>query len=89
MACQTIFQQKTFQNYFAKFTEKGNFITNAEIAYNYIMNTEDFIEDHTALSDTIIECKILARCLRIHNKIEKGIIYMPFKKSKKSYIVFI
>lgn len=83
LACQTIFQQKTFQTYFAKFTDKNNFITNAELAYNYIMNTEDFIEDHTALSDTVIECQILVRCLKIHKSIEKGIIYMPFKKVKK------
>jgi hypothetical protein len=76
LACQTIFCQKTF---FKKayennwFTEKGNVLTNAEIAYNYITMQSDFQEQHTGLEDVKIEVAILAHCLRQHKKAEKGI----------------
>lgn len=45
------------------FTETGNYSTTAETVYRYISNNTDFIEDHTALSDSKIECDILFSCL--------------------------
>ena len=40
-------------------TEKGNIKTSAESIYRYLKNDTGFIEDHTALSDSLIELKIL------------------------------
>jgi hypothetical protein len=46
------------------YTQKGNMITNAEVCYRYITNDPQFIEDHTGLSDALIEYKILMYCKR-------------------------
>ena len=44
-------------------TESGNYSTTAETVYRYITGNTDFIEDHTALSDSEIEADILLKCL--------------------------
>ena len=46
-----------------KFTESGNYSTTAETIYQYISENIDFIEDHTALSDSRIETDILYNCV--------------------------
>jgi hypothetical protein len=66
-SCQTIFQQKRFPtwcdtHYEYAMTEKGNFKTSAEIAYAYITNQPDFVEEHTALEDCYIEYQIFLHC---------------------------
>lgn len=61
-----------------QFTESGNYSTTAEVAYRYITNNLDFIESHTALSDSEIECKILQYC------VENGCIYGTDYIAKKS-----
>lgn len=48
------------------FTESQNYSTTAETIYRYLTNNIDFIEEHTALSDSEIELDILLTC------IEKG-----------------
>lgn len=45
------------------FTESGNYSTSAETITRYIRKDSTFIEDHTALSDTLIETEILFHCL--------------------------
>lgn len=65
-ACETLCQQKTYQTYYKKLTAKGNIKSNAELVYNYITDQQDFVEDHTALSDTLIENEILTRIDKIH-----------------------
>ena len=45
------------------FTESGNYSTTAEALFRYINNDPSFEEEHTALSDSIIEAKILFECL--------------------------
>lgn len=45
------------------FTDTGNYSTTAEIMYRFISGKKDFIEDHTALSDSEIEFEILLACL--------------------------
>lgn len=40
-------------------TEKGNISCSAEAVYSYLTKDEQFVEDHTALSDCMIEAKIL------------------------------
>jgi len=54
------------------------FKTSAETSYQYLMTKYDFIEDHTALSDAIIESQILAKALK-KGKIEPRIDLFPFK----------
>lgn len=85
IAAQTILQHKTFHRLAQEndwYTEKGNVLSNAEIAYKYITNDLGFIESHTALHDTEIEKEILVRCLKQHMKMEngKGIFANPWKK---------
>lgn len=46
-----------------RYTESGNYSTTAETVFAYISNNANFIEDHTALEDSEIECEILAECL--------------------------
>lgn len=45
------------------FSESGNYSTTAETLKRYISKNNDFIEDHTALSDTLIETEILFACV--------------------------
>lgn len=84
---------------YEKFTDSGNYTTNAETVYQYITNDIDFIEDHTALSDSIIEYEILKETIK-NNKTEllkeyerkrvfKREIETPFTvKDKNNNIVF-
>ena len=44
------------------FTDSGNYSTTAETVYRFIYNDTSFIEEHTALSDSIIESEILEEC---------------------------
>ena len=83
MACATLGQQKTFLAN-AKYTEKGNIKTNAEIFYQYISQDENFVEDHTALSDAIIESEILARVFASGGTLRKQ-MYFPFRLIPKEY----
>ena len=84
IAAQTIMQHKTFHKIALRenwYTEKGNVLSNAEVAYRYITNDLQFMESHTALHDTEIESQILVRCLNQKMKLEKGkgIFYHPWK----------
>ena len=71
IACQVLGTQKTFQ-WENERNEKGNLITNAERMFGYCEQL-DFEEEHTGLADAIVESQILARCLRTHKSINKGI----------------
>jgi DNA polymerase III epsilon subunit-like protein len=80
MACQTLCSQVTYQTYYLQETDKGNIKSNAEIVYNYIEDLDgNFEEEHTALSDSIIETKILQRILKIHKKLDTKFQFMPFR----------
>lgn len=46
------------------FTESGNYSSTAEAVYRYISGKDDFDEEHTALSDSIIETEILFYAMR-------------------------
>ena len=54
------------------------FTSNAEIAKRYLSERYDFIEDHTALSDALIESEILLHTLKRGKRIV-GIVYFPFR----------
>lgn len=45
------------------YTEKGNYSTTAEVVYRFLTHNTDFIEEHTALADSEIECDILKYCV--------------------------
>ena len=67
-----------------KYTNKGNIMTNAEVVYQYITDQEDFKEDHTALSDAIIESEILARIFANGCSPMKA-MYFPYRLIPKEY----
>lgn len=72
-ACSTILQQKSFKKCAAgkpgSKTAKGNWASNAQVAYRYITNNWSFVEQHTALDDCLIEAQILAACFRSRQRI--------------------
>lgn len=76
MALQTITHQKRY----AKFCRENGFksgrgkscATSAESVYAYIINDPNYIEEHTALADALIEMEIFVRCLRTHKHFTKN-----------------
>lgn len=76
MACQTIFSQKTFPKWAIEngfYSKAGNLKTNAEVAYNWLMKSNDFVEEHTGLEDVLIEAEIMAWCFKQKKKMKRGI----------------
>lgn len=66
LACDTLLQDTEYLNLAEAeswFTAKGNILTNAEVAYRYLINDTNFIEEHTAFSDVEIEVEILKEIL--------------------------
>ena len=76
IACQTLFQQKTFFK-IALLNEwvskNDNVRTSAEIAQRYITKDYNFEEKHTGLEDVEIETQILAKCYSQHKKVDTSI----------------
>ena len=76
MAQDTICQQPTYQRWCK---ERGFCRTNgqpratAEILYRYIMQDEEFIDDHTGLEDVLIEKEIFVKCMAQHKKMRKNV----------------
>ena len=54
------------------------FKTSAETTFRFLIKDYDFIEEHTALGDTIIETQILTRALK-KGGVQQGITYFPFR----------
>lgn len=83
---------KIYQDYCDKhshYTESGNYSTTAENIYRFITDNETFKEDHTALSDSLIEHCILQHCINLGcewNTTYKAYKSVP-KKEKKTLIV--
>ena len=53
---------KNFFNFcdlYEEYTDSGNYSTTAETVYRYLIDNTDWDEDHTALSDSLIEAEIL------------------------------
>lgn len=76
MALQTITHQKKYK----KFCEQNNFksrsgkcaSTSAETVYSFITNNSDYKEEHTALSDALIEMEIFVKCASLHKPYTKN-----------------
>lgn len=54
------------------------FKSSAETSFQYLMKNYEFVEDHTALSDAIIESQILTKALK-KGKVEPEIKAFPFR----------
>lgn len=76
MALQTITHLKSYR----KFCVANGFKTNsgktcsttAESVYAFITNNAEYTEEHTALSDAMIEKDIFVRCYKMHKKFTKN-----------------
>lgn len=71
MALNAICGTKRYINYALtndNLTDKGYIGTSAESVYQYLTDDNEFVEDHTALSDALIESAILARVFKTHKK---------------------
>lgn len=72
-----------------KFTDSGNYSTTAETIYQYIKNDVDFIEDHTALSDSLIEYEILKECIKNGGQYDKKYLAKKTIERKQEKILII
>lgn len=82
LACQLLFPKSGYINFAIKnnlYTDSGNFLTNAEVAYKYLNSNPEYKEEHTALSDCFIELEILAHCMKQKKKIHNKFMAQPWK----------
>ena len=78
-------RQKGYEYFIQKhnlYTPAGNPKSSAEVGYQFLINDIDFIEDHTALSDTQIEVALLAHGLSQRKAYTKGIKHHPWRLLK-------
>lgn len=71
-ACETKLSQRAYARIAREqgwVSDAGNLRTGAQYAYRYCSGDWGFIEDHTALSDAIIETEILAECYRCRKRV--------------------
>jgi len=76
-ACETKLSQATYKKLARDagwVSSAGNIKTGAEYAYRFCSGDHGFIEDHTALSDALIEVDILAACFATKKKIPYNIV---------------
>lgn len=87
LACETIFQEDAYHELAETKewkTAAGNVHTNAEVAYRFIKENHDFIEEHTALSDVEIEIEILQHILKNYKgEITFGLHYKSWSKAQR------
>ena len=56
-------EYQTYCDKHGLYSEAGNYSTTAEAVYRYVSSNDDFIEEHTALADAVIELGILCYCV--------------------------
>lgn len=56
-------EYQTYCDKHGLYSEAGNYSTTAEAVYRYVSGNDDFIEEHTALADAVIELGILCYCV--------------------------
>ena len=87
MALQTITHQKAFSNFCHDYDYKSksgkSCATSAEAVYAFIADEPNFIEEHTALNDALIEMEIFVRCLKTHKKFVKNSHQYDYKGEVK------
>ena len=88
LACDRLINIDRYRNYCLQNELLTNsalyFKTSAETSFQYLMKKHDFIEDHTALSDALIEKDILTKALK-KGKIEPYVKEFPFKEIGTTY----
>lgn len=88
LACQKLINNERYKDFCLKngfLTNSGiYFKTSAETTFSYLTQNEDFIEEHTALSDAIIETHILTKLLK-RGGIEPTIESFPFRELGETY----
>lgn len=83
ISCKRLINNDRYRNYCLKnglISESAQYFkTSAETSFQYLMGKHDFVEEHTALSDAMIEAEILTKALR-KGKIEPEIESFPFRE---------
>lgn len=83
-------EYKTFCENYKLFTETGNYSTTAESVYKFITNSTEFEEEHTALSDSVIETEILEYCItKGCNYTDEYKVYSSIPRNIKKTITII
>lgn len=73
-----------------KFVSKsGNISTTAENVFRYLTNNAEFAEDHTALSDALIETEILRKCIKKKKKFNRSINRNCWSIPQKGFKAFL
>ena len=78
MACTSFLNTSDYINFATTHgfvSDAGNIQTSAEIAYRFLTNNPEFVENHTGLEDVEIECAILMNCLKTGDENMK---YQPY-----------
>ena len=76
-ACETKLSQARYKEIARSLgwvSAAGNIRTGAEYAYRFCSGDHGFIEDHTALSDAVIETQIMADCFACKKSVPYGVI---------------
>lgn len=88
VACERLINIDKYRNYCLEnglLTASATYFkTSAETSFQYLMKDYDFVEDHTALSDALIEMAILTKALK-KGKIEPELGSFPFRKLGTTY----
>lgn len=88
VACNKLINNQKYKDFCLKndfLTQSGlYFKTSAESAYAYLTKNSEFIEQHTALDDALIEAEILTKALR-KGKVEPNIQAFPFTELGTTY----
>ena len=87
LSCETLLDTDEFREFATKnelVSDKGNYLSSAEVAYQYITNDLNFVESHTALADVEIEIDILIHILKNYKgNITYGLHYGSWRKIQK------
>lgn len=82
IACNRLINIDKYRNYCLQkslLTASAQFFkSSAETTFQYLMRQHDFIEDHTALSDALIEAQVLTKALK-KGKVEAYLEAFPFR----------
>lgn len=83
ISCKRLINNSRYKNYCLEnglLSESAQYFkTSAETSFQYLMKDHSFVEDHTALSDALIEAEILAKALK-KGKVEPEIESFPFRE---------
>ena len=86
MATDAFLSTRNYYNYAIEngyISEKGNILTNAEVAFNFITGDVTFKEKHIGIDDVAIETEILKYCLSRHVKMDKTPKNGVWRKAQK------